>query len=171
MVKNTFWLLMLSAAFAQLPTPSNTIRIISDEMECDQQKNICTATGNAFAERPYDPDRRTIRADKFIAFFDQINQNTQLKNGETNKNDLHKIEAHGHVVITDKETVILGDKAIYDHPTQTIELFGNVKITNDQNQLNGTYGHADLKTKKYHVTNKDSRVEGLFVNANKKKVK
>ncbi|MBW8309327.1 MAG: hypothetical protein K0M45_06795 [Candidatus Paracaedibacteraceae bacterium] len=171
MVKNTVWLLMLSAALAQASHSDNTIRIISDEMECDQQKNICIARGNAFAERPQDPDKRTIRAEKFITFFKKTNQNAHLKSDETNKNDLHKIEAHGQVVITDKDTVILCDKAIYDHPTQTIELLGNVKITNEQNQLNGTYGHADLKTKKYRVTNKESHVEGLFVNANKKKVK
>ncbi|AIK96482.1 LptA/OstA family protein [Candidatus Odyssella acanthamoebae] len=168
MLKNTVWLLMLSAALSQPNEHNNTIRIISDTMECDQQKNICIATGNAFAEHPHDPDKRTIRAEKFIALFEKMNQNAQLKKGETNKSDLNKIEAHGHVVITDKDTVILCDTAIYDHPTQTIELFGNVKITNEQNQLNGTYGHADLKTKKYRVTNKGSQVEGLFVNANKK---
>jgi lipopolysaccharide export system protein LptA len=168
MLKNTAWLLMLSAAFSQPSNPGNTIRIISDTMECDQQKNICIATGNAFAERPHDPDNRTIRAEKFIALFEKNNQEAQLKKGETNTNDLSKIEAHGKVVITDKDTIILCDTAIYDHPTQTMELFGNVKITNDENQLNGTYGHADLKTKKYRVTNKESHVEGLFVNANKK---
>lgn len=142
----------------------NTIRIISDIMECDQQKNLCIASGNAFAEQQPNINKRTLRAEKFIAHFAKSEKkDTKLSEGQTSGNELDKLEAHGSVVMTDDNNIILCDKAIYDHQTEIVELFENVKITNDQNQLNGTYGKADLKTKKYHVTNKGSQVEGLFV--------
>lgn len=161
-------ILMLSSAIAQANPQNNTVRIVADAMDCDQQQNICIATGNAFAERPDDPDKRTIRAEKFIAHFSKSSQTENKDQNGAGKNDLDKIEAHGHVVITDKDSIILCDKAIYDHPKEIVELFDNVKITNQQNQLNGSYGHADLKTKKYHVTNNGKLVEGLFVNTDKK---
>lgn len=156
--------LSMASSFAAPPTPDSTIRIVSDAMDCDQEKNICTATGNAFADRPNDPDKRTLRAHKFIAHF----KKSESTGSTTGKTDLSKLEAIGEVVLTDKDSIILCDKAVYDHPTEEVDLFENVKITNDQNQLNGSYGHADLKTKKYRVTNRTGQVEGLFVNSKKK---
>jgi lipopolysaccharide export system protein LptA len=154
--------LVNSPSIAAPKNPDNTLRIVADSMECDQQKNQCIADGNAFAEQPENDNKRTIRAEKFVAHF--VKSDAQKKTEkEDSKNELSKLEAQGHVVITDKDNVIVCDRAIYDHPTETVELFDHVKITNDQNQLNGSYGHADLKTKKYRVTNDGSQVEGLFV--------
>lgn len=167
MLNLTALLLFISPIYAAIESKP-AIRIIADAMECDQQSSICIANGNAFAEQPADPDKRTIRAEKFVAHFSKDGKDAKLSQGQAGKNDLKTLEAYGHVVLTNKDSVIRCDKAIYDHATETVELFDNVKITNDQNQLNGSYGHADLKTKKYRVTNKNSQVEGLFINSPKK---
>ncbi len=144
-------------------TPDNsTLRVVADSMDCDQIQGICIATGNAFAERPNDPEKRTIRAHKFTVHFTKADKD-KSSSEESPKTELHKLEADGQVVITDKDTIIRSDKAIYHHDPEVVELFDNVHLTQGANQLNGSYGHADLKSKKYRVTNDKDQVHGLFV--------
>jgi len=154
------WILTLAC---QAETPDNTLRVVADSMDCDQTQGICVATGNAFAERPQDPDKRTIRANKFTVYFSKSPSKTSESDDKTSKTNLKEIHADGNVVITDRENIIRSNKAVYHDDSETVELFDDVRLTQGTNQLNGSYGYADLKTKKYRVTNKESQVEGLFV--------
>ena len=154
--------LTLSAAFAA-PSQNPPIRIVADHMDCDQNQGICIATGNAFAERPHDPERRTIRAHKFTVHFTKTDRGKELDKGETPSTELNEIHADGEVVMTDRDNIIRCKRAIYRHASEDVELFDNVHLTQGDNQLNGSYGYADLKSKKYRVTNEGEQVQGLFV--------
>ena len=162
MIKSILILISLSSVFAKTPQNSS-LRIVADNMDCDQNQGICIATGNAFAERPHDPERRTIRAHKFTVHFLKTAKDKVSSQGETSSTELKELHADGNVVMTDSNTIIRCNRAIYHHVSENVELFDNVHLTQGENQLNGSYGYADLKSKKYHVTNKEDQVQGLFV--------
>jgi lipopolysaccharide export system protein LptA len=162
MIKSILTLISLSSVFAKEPQ-NPPLRIVADNMDCDQNQGICIATGNAFAERPHDPERRTIRAHKFTVHFLKTEKGKASTQGETSSTELKELHADGHVVMTDSNTIIRCNRAIYHHVSEDVELFDNVHITQGENQLNGSYGYADLKSKKYRVTNKEDQVQGLFV--------
>lgn len=155
-------IITLSAAFAD-SSQNPPLRIVADHMDCDQNQGICIATGNAFAERPHDPERRTIRAHKFTVHFTKADKDKELAKGEAASTELNEIHADGEVVMTDSNNIIRCNRAIYRHASEDVELFDNVHLTQGENQLNGSYGYADLKSKKYRVTNEGEQVQGLFV--------
>ncbi len=158
---------VLSLASAE--PAQNTLRVVADSMDCDQNQGVCIATGNAFAERPHDPEKRTIRAHKFTVYFSKSEKDQTQQKSETPSTELKELHADGSVVMTDRENIIRCDRAIYRHSSEDVELFDNVHLTQGENQLNGSYGYADLKSKKYHVTNKEDQVQGLFVKKTKAK--
>lgn len=146
--------------------PGTELKIIADEMECDQNQNKCVATGNAFAESLNDANGRTLKAEKFIAYFAKkktspSEASTSDKKGEKSK--FEKLEAIGKVIITDNGTIIHCDRAEYLIANERIDLFDNVKITQGLNQLEGSHGTADLKDHKYKIINTGKQVQALIV--------
>ena len=59
---------------------------------------------------------------------------------------LAKVEATGNVRIATEREFISADRGTYDVDKQFATLAGSVKVTQDQNQLNGEYAEVDLKT-------------------------
>lgn len=170
---------------------NSPLRIVSDEMTCDQKTNICVAKGNAFAEQLNVPDseKKTISAERFIAHFKRKDggegnsgekrrkslfakkpKNEKSHSGEddhhSSKTSLEKLEAFGNVVMTDPQSIIRSDEAVYYAETEMVDLAGNVSLTQDKNQLTGTHGHANLKDGTYKITNEEGRVEALFYQKN-----
>jgi lipopolysaccharide export system protein LptA len=76
---------------------------------------------------------------------------------------LIRLEAEGDVIMTTRDNVIQGDRAEYRVQEDLAEVFGKVvKITHKNNQLNGSYCQAYLKTGKYKIINEGSRVQALI---------
>ncbi len=188
----------VSNCFANAPFDFSTkdegpteVKILADHLECDQLKGVCTAQGNASAQKLNDPELKTIVADKLLAYFEKGEKDkekekpTQAKEAEKKEEKeaslegdtglghmkLVRLEAHGDVVMTTRENVIQGDRAEYKVQEDLVEVFGkNVKITNNENQLNGNYCQANLKTGKYKMIKEGGRVQAL-INQNKKQDK
>jgi lipopolysaccharide export system protein LptA len=59
---------------------------------------------------------------------------------------LSKVEATGNVRIATPREFVRADRGTYDVEKQFAILTGGVKVTQDQNQLNGEYAEVDLKT-------------------------
>jgi lipopolysaccharide export system protein LptA len=59
---------------------------------------------------------------------------------------LTKVEATGDVRIATPREFIRADRGTYDVEKQFAILTGAVKVTQDQNQLNGEYAEVDLKS-------------------------
>jgi lipopolysaccharide export system protein LptA len=59
---------------------------------------------------------------------------------------ISKAEASGNVRIATQREFIRADHGTYDADKQLAVLTGGVKVTQDQNQLNGEYAEVDLKT-------------------------
>jgi lipopolysaccharide export system protein LptA len=82
---------------------------------------------------------------------------------------IRRLEAHGGVIITNKDQKATGDLGVLDMPTNTATITGNVVLTQGPNVMRGDKLVVDLKTgysrleagaKKKDGT---ARVEGLFV--------
>jgi lipopolysaccharide export system protein LptA len=163
------------------------LRIVADEMDCDQKSNICTATGHAFAQKMNDPKNQTISAHKMVVYFEKKEKSPekkqQKKSHEQQKKEnqnsqgmgqqlsLKKIIATGDVVMADTSSVIKCDEGTYYADSETVDLEGNVSITQDKNELTGTHGHANLREETYSIKNDEGRVEGLFYQKEKSKAK
>ena len=86
---------------------------------------------------------------------------------------IYRIEAEGNVVLTTPTETALGDKAIYNVDTNTIDVLGtNVTLTRGQNILKGTKLNYNMATGRSILTGggtgatangKPARVHGLFV--------
>lgn len=59
---------------------------------------------------------------------------------------LQRIEAFDHVRVSSPGQVALADRGVYDVESGTVTLYGSVKITRGENQLNGAYGEVNLNT-------------------------
>ncbi len=158
------------------------IRIVADEMDCDQKTNICTAKGNAFAQKMNDPKNQTISAATLIAHFEKSDKKSEKKttkgspesNSSSDKSQgisrhtsLKKIEAIGDVVMADTSSIIKCDRGIYYADSETADLYDNVSLTQGKNELTGTHGHANMKDETYTIKNENGRVEGLFYQKDK----
>lgn len=83
---------------------------------------------------------------------------------------IQRLEAHGNVVVVQKEQTATGDNAIYDLKTNGVTLIGNVTVTQGQNVIRGDRIVVDLTTGVTRVESGGTgEVSGLFLpNAPKK---
>ena len=104
-----------------------------DSLEYWEKKQMAVARGDAEAIRE---DKR-VKADVLTAHFEPGANNTQ---------ELKRIEAFGNVRITTAEEYARGNHGIYYVDRELASLNGDVKITREDNQLNGQYAEVNLKT-------------------------
>ena len=84
----------------------------SDGVEWNQDQKVYIARGNARAAR----GDTTINADSLVAHY---------RGDVTGKTDIYMVEAVGHVVITSKDSKIVGDKAVYNLDNGSAVLTGH----------------------------------------------
>lgn len=116
----------------RLVTPTDTVTA-SDSLEYGERTQTAVAKGDAVATRA---DRR-IRADVLTARF---------RTDKSGRMVLGKADAQGGVVLTTQRDVVTGDKGTYDAESGIATMTGSVKITRDENQLNGGYAQVNLET-------------------------
>lgn len=104
-----------------------------DSLEYWENKQMAVARGDAEAIRE---DKR-IKADVLTAHFEP---------GANDSQELKRIEAFGNVRITTAEEYARGNHGIYYVDRELASLNGDVKITREDNQLNGQYAEVNLKT-------------------------
>jgi lipopolysaccharide export system protein LptA len=86
--------------------------------------------------------------------------------GPTGDQKIKKLEAHGDVVVTQKDQIATGDTALFDMETNVVTMSGNVVLTQGQNVLRGNRLVVDMTTGYSRVESaagKGGRVQGLFV--------
>lgn len=80
---------------------------------------------------------------------------------------IRRLEAHGGVLITNKDQKASGDLGVFDMPTNTATITGNVVLTQGPNVMRGDKLVVDLKTGYSRLESgaKDgnTRVQGLFL--------
>jgi len=102
-----------------------------DSLEYWEKKQIAVARGDAEATRE---DKR-IKADVLTAYFEPD------KKGDVK---LTKVDAFGNVRVSTATEFARGDTGVYYVEREFATLSGSVKITREQNQMNGEYAEVDL---------------------------
>lgn len=107
-------------------------------------ERVAVAEGDAVAE---DSDNRRVFADKLVAFFrqDTAQGAKTVAAAPRGRGDISFLQGFGNVrVETDKETV-RGERASYNIETGVVTLDGDVKITQNNNQLSGGFAVVNVK--------------------------
>ena len=125
-------MVVLTGAPARLVTPTDTVTA-RDRIEYWEKDRKAVAVGDAVASRA----ERRIRADRLTAHFVE---------GRAGDLALSRADAVGDVTLRTAREVVTGEKGDYDAESGIVTLTGSVKITRDDNQLNGGYALVNLNT-------------------------
>gem|GEM_PF-2795795 len=151
-------LLFISAIFANPPPAVDpvvpNIKILSEQMDCDQGHNMCIAKGNAIAEKLNDAKVKILKADQITAYFSKEGGEGPLK--------VTRLEAEGNVFCIIGDIIVQGIRGTYLVDDDVAEVFDDVKITNGNNQLDGGYAKVHMKTGHYSIKRGNERVQALI---------
>ena len=140
----------------------NSIITARDSLEYWEVKKLAVARGDAVAVRE---DKR-IQADVLSAHFAPDAEDNLV---------LTRIDAFGNVRIATATDFARGDRGVYYVDREFATLSGAVKITREENQMNGEYAEIDMKTGISRLlsgapgTKTTARVQGLLVPKRKPK--
>ena len=82
--------------------------------------------------------------------------------GPGGSSSIRRLEAKDNVVVTQKDQVVTGDKAVFDTKTNLITMTGGVVLTQGKNVLRGDRLVVDMTTGVSRVESDSGRVQGLF---------
>lgn len=173
--------LVLTGRHMKITTPQD-VMTARDSMEYWSQKHIAIGRGNALVVTN---DGRRVSADVLVGYT-KPDQNapggsaapqptkvaaTQQANANANADPLaqsagklEKVEAFGNVEVRTIADTVRGDRGIYFPDTGLARIFGHVRITHGDNQLNGPAADVNMKTGIAHmVSAPGGRVEGLLM--------
>ncbi len=125
-------LVLLRGGDLRLVTQQDVIRA-RDSLEYWQQQEVAVARGDASAVR----EDQKIEADVLTAYFTP-NAEAQL--------EMSTLKADGNVRVTTPREFAQGRSGVYYIEQELVTLTGDVKITQNENQLNGEYGEVNLAT-------------------------
>lgn len=101
-------------------------------IEIDQTLKKISAFQNAFVRKGHS----TLLGDAIYGYFEKHGKSSELK----------KVEAFGHVKVVMPNKVAQSHEGYFDVVEDIIILKGNVKVTEKENQLVGSYGRINRKT-------------------------
>nr|WP_246484600.1 LptA/OstA family protein [Marivibrio halodurans] len=137
-----------------------------ESLEYWEARSLAVARGDALVVRE---DQR-LRAGVLTAFIKQKAQQAATGESDASGNEdalgggeVERIDATGGVHVSTKEEIVTGKEGVYDVPNERITLCGDVKITRENNQLNGQCAIVDMKTGRSRLEGRGEKVEGLIL--------
>ncbi len=111
------------------------IYIVSDRLDAYNEKKLVVFSGNAVATQ----GDKTIKSDRLLLYYKKDPGVPEKKGAKDigNSGDLEKIEAKGHVTVTQGEKIVTGDDATYYQDTQQIIMIGNAVMREGRNTIKG----------------------------------
>ncbi len=152
-------ILVMTGGALRLVTQTDVVTA-RDSLEYYEETGMAVARGNAVA-RPVPAQRkdaktdRTVRADVLTAHFrDEGTQGAPAAKGQKKKkkgqqgggSNIDRMDAYGNVVVTRPGEVALGRRGVYFPDRELAHLWGQVRITRQDNQLNGEYAEVNFGT-------------------------
>jgi lipopolysaccharide export system protein LptA len=135
-----FLLLVPVSGLAQAPKKpkmdkNQPILIQSDRLDAYQEKKMVIFSGNAVATQ----GDKTIKSDRLLIYYKDNPGNPKKKEVKDvgNAGDLEKLEAQGHVTITQINRVVTGENAIFYQDSQKIVMTGNAVMREGKNVVKG----------------------------------
>jgi lipopolysaccharide export system protein LptA len=111
------------------------IQIVSDRLDAYHEKRLVVFSGNAVATQ----GDNVIKSDRLLLYYKK-DQRAPEKIGSKdvgNTGDLEKIEAKGHVIVTQGERIVTGEDATFFQDTQQIVMTGNAVMREGRNVIRG----------------------------------
>jgi lipopolysaccharide export system protein LptA len=131
---------------------AGNVEVEADQMEIIDAEHKTIFTGNVISTRPSE----TIKSDEMVVTSADVKQ----PDG-TVKSVTDRVDAKGHVTIQTKNQLITGGTAIFHVQANTLDVIGNVHVTQGQSRLKGERLSVDLNTN--HLQMSGGRVKGSFV--------
>jgi lipopolysaccharide export system protein LptA len=85
--------------------------------------------------------------------------------GPGGTSSIRRLEAHGNVVVTQKDQVVTGETAVFETKTNLITMLGGVVLTQGKNVLRGDRLLVDMTTGVSRVESDSGKVQGLFISS------
>lgn len=143
------------------------IQIESDTLEVRDKNKEATFSGNVKVVQ----GDTTMTSQSLVVFYDQDQAPAKgakakplpaAAPGPDGASSIRRLEAKGHVVVTQKDQVVTGDKAIFETKTNLVTMTGNVVLTQARNVVRGDRLLVDMTTGVSRVESDSGRVQGLF---------
>ncbi|NEW90149.1 LPS ABC transporter substrate-binding protein LptA [Rhodopseudomonas sp. WA056] len=143
------------------------IQIESDTLEVRDKKKEATFSGNVKVVQ----GDTTMTSQTLVVFYDQDQAPAKGAKGKPmaaaapgpdGASSIRRLEAKGHVVVTQKDQVVTGDKAVFETKTNLVTMTGNVVLTQARNVVRGDRLMVDMTTGVSRVESDSGRVQGLF---------
>ena len=144
------------------------VHIEAATLEVRDKDKVATFSGNVKVTQ----GDTVLRCKSLLVFYDQDGEGAdkskslQAANpGPGGQQKIKRLEARGSVVVTQKDQTATGSLGIFDMRTNTVDLTGDVIMTQGQNMLRGDRLVVDLTSGVSRVEsskNGQGRVQGLF---------
>ncbi|MCE5281252.1 MAG: lipopolysaccharide transport periplasmic protein LptA [Deltaproteobacteria bacterium] len=121
---------------AQAVKKEEPIQIVSDRLDAYHEKRMVVFSGNAVATQ----GERTIKADTLTIYYkeeDNQKKSTGRTVGDAEVGNLERVEAKGHVTITEPNRIVTGDDAVFEQDIQKITMTGNAVLREGANVVRG----------------------------------
>ncbi|MEN6319019.1 MAG: lipopolysaccharide transport periplasmic protein LptA [Syntrophaceae bacterium] len=111
------------------------IEIVSDRLDAYNEKKMVVFSGNAVATQ----GDKIIKSDRLLLYYKKGPQTPEKKGSKdiSSTGDLEKIEAEGHVIVTQGERTVTGHLATFYQDTQKIIMTGNAVMREGRNIIRG----------------------------------
>jgi lipopolysaccharide export system protein LptA len=110
------------------------IQIVSDRLDAYNEKRMVVFSGNALATQ----GGRTIRSDRLTLYYKDDKRSAVRPGGEPEgMGALERVEASGHVTITEGERIVTGETALFDQEAQKITMTGSAVLREGTNVIRG----------------------------------
>lgn len=111
------------------------IEISADRLEALENKNVVIFSGSAVATQ----GARVIKAEKIMLYYkkERLEPPSEGFQSIGKVGDLERIEAQGHVIITQGDRMVTGNKAVYNQETQKIIMTGDAVLRQGSNIVRG----------------------------------
>jgi lipopolysaccharide export system protein LptA len=117
------------------PADNHPIEISADRLEAYDAKKVVLFSGNAVATQ----GDRVIKAEKIFLYYKKEERDPGREGlrdvGKTG--DLEKIEAKGHVSVSQGDRLVTGDQAVYYQESQKIVMTGSAVMQQGNNIVRG----------------------------------
>jgi lipopolysaccharide export system protein LptA len=110
------------------------IEIVSDRLDAYNEKRMVVFSGSAVATQ----GARTIRSDVLTLYYKEGKSPSVRSTGEAEgQGALERVEAKGHVTISEGDRIVTGEEALFDQDAQKIIMTGSAVMREGANIIRG----------------------------------
>jgi lipopolysaccharide export system protein LptA len=110
------------------------IHIVSDRLDAYSEKRMVVFSGNAVATQ----GARTIRSDRLTLYYKEDKKTAGRPDGEAmGTGNVDRVEATGHVTITEGERIVTGEAAVFDQDARKITMTGSAVMREGASVIRG----------------------------------